>query len=41
MKDEIDYQLFIFFLNILLLVHDDWLGYVYADHRLIWNLLER
>ena len=41
MKDEIVSQLFIFFLNILLLVHDDWLGYGYADHRLIWNLLER
>ena len=41
MKDEIVSQLFIFFLNILLLVHDVCLGYVYADHRLIWNLLER
>ena len=41
MKDEIVSQLFIFFLNILLLVHGDWLGYVDADHRLTWILLER
>ena len=41
MKDEIVSQLFISFFDILLLVHDDCLGYVDADHRLIWNLLER
>ena len=41
MKDEIVSELFIFILNILLLVYDDCLGYVDADHRLIWILLER